>query len=116
MSTSHGDSRCGSESEDHARYSHIQKRQDIPGNQMQSLEYKTPSYPSLIWKMKTYLDLEGRLGSKSRPQPQTQLQQTQSQQINPQQNQPQPAQPSTNLRVRKSPGPKRNVPDKKKKK
>ena len=69
-------------------------------------------YLCLIWKMKTYLELEGRLGPKSRPQPQTQLQQTQLQQICPQQNQPWPAQPSTNPRVRKSPGPKTNVPDK----
>ena len=60
-------------------------------------------YPSLIWKMKTYLELEGRLGPKSRSQPQTQLQQT-----HPQQNQPQPAQPSNNPMVRKAPGPKAN--------
>ena len=64
-------------------------------------------YPSLIQKMKTYLELEGRLGPKSRPQPQTQLQQTCLQQ-----NKTQPAQPSTNPMVRKSPGPKANVPDK----
>ena len=31
-------------------------------------------YPSLIWKMKTYLELEGKLGLKPRPQPQTQSQ------------------------------------------
>ena len=40
-------------------------------------------YPSLVRKMKTYLELEGRLGPKSKPQPQTQStqncpQQTQS--------------------------------------
>ena len=40
-------------------------------------------YPSLIQKMKTYLELEGKLGPKSRPQPQTQLQQTCPQQIQP---------------------------------
>ena len=40
-------------------------------------------YPFLIQKMKTYLELEGRYGPKSRPQPQTQ-----SQQILPQPNQP----------------------------
>ena len=67
-------------------------------------------YPSLIQKMKTYLELEGRLGPKSRPQPQTQPQQTH---IQP--NQPRPAQPNTNPRVRKSPGSKTNVPDKRKK-
>ena len=78
-------------------------------------------YPSLIQKMKTYLELEGRLGPKSRAQlqtqlqqtqPQTQPQQTQLQQTHLQQNQPQPAQPSTNPMVRKSPGAKTNVPDK----
>ena len=31
-------------------------------------------YPSLIQKMKTYLELEGKLGPKPRPQPQTQSQ------------------------------------------
>ena len=51
-------------------------------------------YPSLTWKMKTYLELEGKLGPKSRPKPQTQPQQTQLQ----------PAQPSTNTMVRKAPG------------
>ena len=66
-------------------------------------------YPSLIWKMRTYLELEGRLGSKSRPQPQNQPQQTHMQP-----NQPRPAQPSTNPRVRKSRGPKTNVTDKRK--
>ena len=45
VSTTHGDSRCGSESEDHARHPHIQKRQDIPGNQVQSLEHKALSIP-----------------------------------------------------------------------
>ena len=61
-------------------------------------------YPSLIQKMKTYLELEGKLGPKSRPQPQTQLQQTK----------PQPTQPSTNPMVRKAPEPKTNVPNKRK--
>ena len=56
---------------------------------------------SLIQKMKTYLELEGKLGTKPSPQPQTQLQQTHLQQT-----QPQPAQPSTNPMVRKVPGPK----------
>ena len=32
-------------------------------------------YPSLTWKMKTYLELEGKLGPKPRPQPQTHPQQ-----------------------------------------
>ena len=50
-------------------------------------------YPSLIWKMKTYLELEWKLGPKPRPQPQTQLQ---------------PTQPSTNPMVRKAPAPKAN--------
>ena len=35
--------------------------------------------PSLIQKMKTYLELEGKLGPKPRPQPQTQPQQIQLQ-------------------------------------
>ena len=72
-------------------------------------------YPSLIERMKTCLELEWRLGPKSRPQPQIQLQQTQSQQIHLQQNWPCPAQPSTNPRVRKSQGPKTNVTDKRRK-
>ena len=62
-------------------------------------------YLSLVWKMKTYLELEGRLGPKSKTQPQTQLQPTQSQQVHVQQNQQRLAQPSTNPRVRKSPSP-----------
>ena len=45
VSTTCGDGRHGSESEDHARHSHFQKRQDIPGNQVQSLEHKTLSIP-----------------------------------------------------------------------
>ena len=45
VSTTCGDSRSGSESEDHARHLHIQKRQDIPGNQVQSLEHKALSFP-----------------------------------------------------------------------
>ena len=53
--------------------------------------------------MKTYLELEGKLGPRSRPQPQTPLQQTQLQ----------PAQPSTNPMVRKASGPKAS--DKRKK-
>ena len=64
-------------------------------------------YPSLIWKMNTYLELEGRLGSKSRSQPKTLPQQTHMQQ-----SQLRPAQPSTSPMVRKSPGPNTNVPDK----
>ena len=43
------------------------------------------SHPTIIKKMKTYLELEGKLGPK--PQPQS--------------NQPRPAQPNTNLHVRK---------------
>ena len=63
-------------------------------------------YPSLIWKMKTYLELEERLGPKSRLKPHTQPQQT-----CPQQN---PGQPSTNSMVRKAPDPKANASDKRK--
>ena len=62
-------------------------------------------YCSLVQKMKTCLELEGRLGPKSRPQSQIYLQQ----------NQPQPGQPSTNPRVRESPGPKTNIHDKRRK-
>ena len=47
---------------------------------------KLHPHPSLIQKMRTYLELEGRLGPKSRHQPQTQPQQTQLQQTHPQQN------------------------------
>ena len=70
-------------------------------------------YPSLIWKMKTYLELEWRLCPKSRSQPQ--LQQTQPQQTKPQQthmqpNQLRPAKSSTNPMVKKSPRPNTNVP------
>ena len=72
-------------------------------------------YPYLIQKMKIYLELEGRLGPKSRPQSQTRPQQTQLQQIQLQQNQPYAAQSSTNPRVRKSLGPKTNITDKRKK-
>ena len=71
-------------------------------------------YPSLIQKIKTYLELEGRLGPKSGPQPQTQLQQTQSQPIHLQQNQSCPAQPSTNPRVRNPQDPKQMSLSKKK--
>ena len=62
-------------------------------------------YPSLIQKMKTYLELEGKIGPKPRPQPQPQ---TQPQQVHPQQTLPQPTQPSTNPMIRKNPGPKAN--------
>ena len=51
--------------------------------------------------MKTYLELEEKLGPKPRLQPQIHLQQVQ-----PQQSQPQPTQPSTNPMIRKAPGPK----------
>ena len=44
-------------------------------------------YPSLIWKMRTYLKLEGRLSPKSKTQQQAQPQPTQSQQVHTQQNQ-----------------------------
>ena len=63
-------------------------------------------YPSLVWKMRTYLELEGRLGPKSKTQPQTQPHPTQLQQVHIQQNQQRLAQPSANLR--KSPAPKVN--------
>ena len=53
-----------------------------------------------IQKMKTYLELEGKLGPKPRPQPQTCPQHTQLQQT-----QPQPIQPSTKPMVRKDSGP-----------
>ena len=56
---------------------------------------------SLVRKMKTYLELEGRLCPTPRPQSQTQ-----STQNHPQQTQSQPVQPSTNPRVRKAPTPK----------
>ena len=67
-------------------------------------------YPFLIQKMRTYQELEGRLGPKSRPLPQTQPQKTcmQPKQLRP-------AQPSTNPRVRKSPGTKTNVTEKEEK-
>ena len=58
-------------------------------------------YPSFIWKLKTSLELEWKLGPKSRCQPQTQLQQ-----IHLGQTQPQPAQPSTSPMVRRAPEPK----------
>ena len=62
-------------------------------------------YPSLVTKMKIYLELEGRLGLKTKPQSQTK-------------NCPKltlswPVQPSTNPRVRKAPTPKAS--DKRKK-
>ena len=63
--------------------------------------------------MRTYLELEGRLGPKSKIQQQTQPQPTQLQQVHMQQNQQRPAQPSTNPRIRKSPVPK--VSDKRRK-
>ena len=50
-------------------------------------------YPSLIWKMKTYLELEGKLGPKPRPQPQTQ----------PQPSTSTPSQSNNNHVTRKSP-------------
>ena len=52
-------------------------------------------YPSFIQKMKTYLELEGKLGPKPRPQPQTQSQSCTS--TPPQNNNP---------LIRKAPGPK----------
>ena len=64
-------------------------------------------YPSLVWKMRTYLELEGRCGPKCKIQ-QTQPQLTQSQQVHMLQNQQRLAQPSTKPTVRKSPAPKVN--------
>ena len=58
--------------------------------------------------MRTYLELEGRFGPKSKTQPQAQPQPPQSQQIHMQQNQQRLAQPSTSPRVRKSPAPEVN--------
>ena len=55
-------------------------------------------YLSLVRKMKTYRELEGRLGPKPRS-----LSQTESTQNHPQQTQPQPVQPNTNPRIRKVP-------------
>ena len=54
-------------------------------------------YPSFNQKMKTHLELEGKLGPKPRPWPQT----------CPQQTQLCPIQPSTNFLIRKAPGPKK---------
>ena len=54
-------------------------------------------YPSLIQKMKMYLELEGKVGPKPRPQPQTQPQPSTS--IPPQNNNPM---------TRKAPGLKMN--------
>ena len=54
-------------------------------------------YPSLIWKMKTYVELEGKLGPKPRPQPQTQSHPSTS-----------TPPPNNNPMTRKSPGPKMN--------
>ena len=54
-------------------------------------------YPSLIQKMKMYLELEGKLGPKPKPQPQTQPQPSTSA---PPQN--------TNPMTSKAPGPKKN--------
>ena len=65
-------------------------------------------YPPLVQKMRTYLELEGRLSPKSKIQPQTQPQSTQSQQVHTQQNQQRPAKPSINPRVKKMPAPKVN--------
>ena len=45
VSTTCGDGICGSESENHARHPHLQKRQGILGNQVQSMEHKTLSVP-----------------------------------------------------------------------
>ena len=48
-------------------------------------------YSSLIQNVKMYLELEGKLGPKPRPQPQAQPQQTQLQQTQLQPTQPQPS-------------------------
>ena len=50
----------GGKSQNDERHPHIQERLDHPGHILQPLEYKTPS---LIRKMKTYLELEGKLGN-----------------------------------------------------
>ena len=63
-------------------------------------------YPSLIWKMKAYLELEGKLGPKPRPQPQTRPQQ--SQPTNPATNKHQHPPQNTNPMTGKAPGPKTN--------
>ena len=67
-----------------------------------SWSIKLHPYLSLIWKMRMYLELEGKLGLKPRPQPQIQLQPTQ----------PQPStsgyHQNNNPMTRKAPGPKTN--------
>ena len=62
-------------------------------------------YPSLIQKMKMYLELEGKFCLKPRPQPQTQLEKIQ---LCPTQPQPSTSAPpqSTNPMTGKAPGPK----------
>ena len=70
---------------------------------METIDMEVKINPSLVQKMRTYLELEERLGPKSKNQPQTQLQQ-----VHMQQNQQKLAQPSTNSTVRKSPTPKVN--------
>ena len=50
----------GGKSQNNERHSYIQKRPDHPGHILQPLESKTPS---LMRKMKTYLELEGKLGN-----------------------------------------------------
>ena len=67
---------CGSQSKNHERDPHVLEGHNTAEYKVQPLEHKALSLPSLIWKMKTYLELEGKLGPRPRPQPQTQLQPT----------------------------------------
>ena len=53
---------CQSENQNDQRDPHIRERLDHPGHILQPLEHKTPS---LKRKMKTYLELEGKLGNQS---------------------------------------------------
>ena len=49
--------KCGSQSENNARHSHVPEGQNITNHKVQALEHKAPSLPQ---KMKTYLELEGK--------------------------------------------------------
>ena len=77
--------RSGGKNYFHAGDAYLYKRQNYAADKMYPMEHKTPSPPTIIKKMKTFLEVEGKMG----PIPP------------PSSSQHRPSQPGTNPNVRK---------------
>ena len=65
-----GSGGCQSKDNIHARHPHVQERWNVSDNQVQCLGHWSPSPPHSYQEMRTYLELKGKLGPKSKIQPQ----------------------------------------------